>query len=146
MLPIPYARHRSLPVIIQHAIWLYLRITLSYHDVEDLLAECGVEVSYETVRRWVLKFGPAIAKHLLQRRPKPEWNPPRAGARATAHFFLGLPQDRLREGVVSGRGGDAPPPRHRPANQPDLPASARGSAAGGAPPAETETPDFGSIV
>src|SRR5436305_1446965 len=46
-----YRRHRFPPVIIQHAIWLYLRFTLSYRDVEELLAERGLEVSYETVRR-----------------------------------------------------------------------------------------------
>ncbi len=56
MPPISYARHRFPPVVIQHAVWLYLRFTLSYRDVEDLLAERGLEVSYETVRRWVLKF------------------------------------------------------------------------------------------
>src|ERR1700740_2700932 len=55
-----YRRHRFPPPIIQHAIWLYLRFTLSYRAVEDLLAERGLEVSYETVRRWVLKFGPLI--------------------------------------------------------------------------------------
>jgi transposase-like protein len=71
MPPISYARHRFPPVVIQHAIWLYLRFTLSYRDVEDLLAERGLEVSYETVRRWVLKFGPAIARRLRQQRPKP---------------------------------------------------------------------------
>src|SRR6059058_2630116 len=48
-----YRRHRSPPSIIQHAIWLYLRFTLSYRDVEELLAERGLEVSYKTVRRWV---------------------------------------------------------------------------------------------
>ena len=53
---ISYRRHRSPPSIIQHAIWLYLRFTLSYRDVEDLLAERGLDISYETVRRWVLKF------------------------------------------------------------------------------------------
>ena len=52
-----YRRHRFPPPVIQHAIWLYLRFTLSYRDVEELLAERGLEVSYETVRRWVLKFG-----------------------------------------------------------------------------------------
>ena len=71
MPPISYARHRFPPAIIQHAIRLYLRFTLSYRDVEDLLAERGLEVSYETVRRWVLKFGPAIARRLRLRRPKP---------------------------------------------------------------------------
>ena len=61
---ISFARHQFPPEIIQHAVWLYLRFTLSYRDVEDLLAERGVEVSYETVRRWVLKFGPMIAREL----------------------------------------------------------------------------------
>src|SRR6516162_6862284 len=66
-----YRRHRFPPPIIHHAIWLYLRFTLSYRDVEDLLAERGLDISYETVRRWVLKFGPAIARRLRQRRPRP---------------------------------------------------------------------------
>src|SRR5712692_8450204 len=66
-----YRRHRFPPPIIQHAIWLYLRFTLSYRDVEDLLAERGVDVSYETVRRWVIKFGPAFAEALRRRRPRP---------------------------------------------------------------------------
>ena len=66
-----YSRHRFPPEIIQHAIWLYLRFTLSYRDVEELLAERGLDISYETVRRWVLKFGPAIARRLRQRRPRP---------------------------------------------------------------------------
>jgi len=64
-------RHRFPPEIIQHAIWLYVRFTLSYRDVEELLAERGLDISYETVRRWVLKFGPAIARRLRQRRPGP---------------------------------------------------------------------------
>jgi transposase-like protein len=66
-----YRRHRFPPEIIQYAIWLYLRFTLSYRDVEELLAERGLDVSYETVRRWVLKFGPAITRRLRQRRPRP---------------------------------------------------------------------------
>ena len=66
-----YRRDRFPPEIIQHAIWLYLRFTLSYRDVEELLAERGVEISYETVRRWVLKFGPVIARRLRWRRPQP---------------------------------------------------------------------------
>ena len=64
MAPLCYRRHRFPPEIIQHAIWLYLRFTLSYRDVEELLAERGLDISYETVRRWVLKFGPAIARRL----------------------------------------------------------------------------------
>jgi putative transposase len=76
MPPISYARHQFPPAVIQHAIWLCLRFTLSYRDVEDLLAERGLDISYETVRRWVLKFGPAIARRLRQRRakPSPRWH------------------------------------------------------------------------
>jgi putative transposase len=51
MNPISYARHRYPPDVIGHAVWLYLRFTLSYRDVEELLAERGLDVSYETVRR-----------------------------------------------------------------------------------------------
>ena len=61
MAPLCYRRHRFPAAIIQHAIWLYLHFTLSYRDVEDLLAERGFDISYETVRRWALKFGPARA-------------------------------------------------------------------------------------
>ena len=64
MKPISYARHRFPPDVIRHAVWLYLRFTLSYRDVEDLLAERGLIVSNESIRRWVLKFGPVIAKNL----------------------------------------------------------------------------------
>jgi putative transposase len=68
---ISFARHQFPPAIIQHAVWLYVRFTLSYRDVEDLLAERGLDVSYETVRRWVLKFGPLFARELRRRRPRP---------------------------------------------------------------------------
>ena len=50
--------------IIQQAIWLYVRFTVSFRDVEDLLAERAIMVSYETVRRWVNHFGPMIAANL----------------------------------------------------------------------------------
>ena len=66
-----YRRHRFPAPIIQHAIWVYLRFTLSYRDVEELLAERGLDLSYETIRRWVLKFGPVLARRLRQRRPRP---------------------------------------------------------------------------
>ncbi len=49
----PYRRHRFPPTLIQHAIWMYLRFTLSYRDVEEVLAQRGLDISYETVRRWV---------------------------------------------------------------------------------------------
>ena len=63
-----YSGYRFTPEIIQQAIWLYLRFTLSLRDVEDLLAERGIAVSYETVRRWVNHFGPMIAADLRKRR------------------------------------------------------------------------------
>ena len=68
---ISFARHQFPPAIIRHAVWLYVRFTLSYRDVEDLLAERGLDVSYETVRRWVLKFGPLFARELRSRCPRP---------------------------------------------------------------------------
>jgi putative transposase len=52
-------------------VWLYLRFTLSYRDVEERLAERGLDISYESVRSWVLKFGPAIARGLRRGRPRP---------------------------------------------------------------------------
>src|SRR3954447_81931 len=71
MSKISYAGYRFPPVIIQPAIWLYIRFTLSFRDVEDLLAERGIMVSYETVRRWVSDFVPMVAADLRKRRAKP---------------------------------------------------------------------------
>jgi len=71
MTRISFARHQFPPAIIRHTVWLYLRFTLSYRDVEDLLAERGLDVSYESVRRWVLKFGPLFARELRRRRHRP---------------------------------------------------------------------------
>ena len=51
MAPISYRRHRFPPVVIQHAVWLYLRFTLSYRDVEEVLAERGLDISYESTSR-----------------------------------------------------------------------------------------------
>ena len=71
MTKISYSGYRFPPEIIHQAIWLYLRFTLSFRDVEDLLAERGIAISYETIRRWVNHFGPIIAAELRKRRPKP---------------------------------------------------------------------------
>jgi putative transposase len=68
---ISYRRHRFPPIVIQHAVWLYLRFTLSYRDVEELLAQRGLDISYESVRSWVLKFGAPIARALRRCRPRP---------------------------------------------------------------------------
>ncbi|MCH8863053.1 MAG: IS6 family transposase [Proteobacteria bacterium] len=68
MQKISYRRHRFHPDIIRQAVWLYFRFTMSYRDVEDLLAERGIDVSYETVRLWVLKFGQAYAHRISKHR------------------------------------------------------------------------------
>ena len=62
-----YKRHRFPAAIIQHAVWLYYRFNLSHRDIEDLLAERGIEVSYESIRLWCNKFGPQYAKRLSRK-------------------------------------------------------------------------------
>ena len=59
-------RHRFLPNIVAHAVWRYLRFNLSLREVEQTLLERGIDVSYETVRRWIAKFRPQIACNLRQ--------------------------------------------------------------------------------
>tara|TARA_R110002049_G_scaffold290008_1_gene473206 strand:- start:499 stop:1122 length:624 start_codon:yes stop_codon:yes gene_type:complete len=71
MQKISFDRHRFPPELIIHAVCLYARFTLSYRDVEDLLAERGLDVSYETVRRWFLKFGAQVSTNLRTNRPAP---------------------------------------------------------------------------
>lgn len=72
MQKVSYRRHRFPAEIIQHSVWLYFRFPLSYRDVEDLLAERGIDLTYETVRRWALKFGLAYARKLRGLRPRPD--------------------------------------------------------------------------
>jgi transposase-like protein len=69
--PISFKRHRFPPDVIRHAVWLYFRFTLSIRDVEELLAQRGIEVSREAVRCWINKFGPLIAANLRRRRMAP---------------------------------------------------------------------------
>ena len=69
-----YRGHRFPAKIISHAVWLYYRFSLSFRDVEDLLAERGIQVSYETVRRWSQKFGAEYARRLKRKeRPGDVW-------------------------------------------------------------------------
>ena len=76
MRPISFKRHRYPSDVIVHACWLYFRFTLSFRDVEEMLAQRGIEVSYETIRCWTIKFGPMIARNLRERRPPatPRWH------------------------------------------------------------------------
>jgi putative transposase len=62
-----YKRHRFPPDIISYAVWLYYRFNPSHRDIEDLLAERGVTVSYETVRLWCIKFGALYSKRLKRK-------------------------------------------------------------------------------
>jgi putative transposase len=62
-----YKRHRFLTEIIGYAVWLYFRFNLSHRDIEDLLAQRGINVSYESVRCWCLKFGPKYTKRLRRK-------------------------------------------------------------------------------
>jgi putative transposase len=71
MRPLSFKRHRFPADVIRHAVWLYFRFTLSFRDVEEMLAQRGVDVSYETIRCWTIKFGPQIARNLKRKRPAP---------------------------------------------------------------------------
>jgi len=68
MKPLSFKRYRFHPDVIWQAVWLYFRFTLSLRDVEDLMAERRVDVTYETICCWVGKFGPAIAANIGKRR------------------------------------------------------------------------------
>ena len=63
-----YHGYRFPPDIISHAVWLYYRFCLSFRDAEDLLAQRGVTVTYETIRQWCQRFGPVYARQLRRRR------------------------------------------------------------------------------
>jgi putative transposase len=76
MEPISYQRHGFPRTSIRHAVWPYFRLKLSFRDVEDLLAERGIEVSYEAIGTWTQKLGAQLAHNLRRSRSKPtgRWN------------------------------------------------------------------------
>ncbi len=63
-----YAGYRYPSQIISHAVWLYHRFTLSFRDIEELLAARGITVSYETIRKWCLKFGKQYCNQIRKNR------------------------------------------------------------------------------
>ena len=69
--PSLYHRHRFPAEIISHCVWLYFRFSLSFRDVEEMLAMRGISLSYETVREWCLKFGQTYANGLRHKSPRP---------------------------------------------------------------------------
>lgn len=83
MQAISYKRHRFPPDVIRQAVWLYFRFTLSLRDVEELLAERGIDVTYETIRCWTMKFGTAIAANIRRVRPRADcvWHLDEMGVR-----------------------------------------------------------------
>ena len=108
---IRYPRYRFPPAIISHAVWLYYRFTLSFRDVEDLLALRGITVSYETVRRWCQTFGLAYARRLRRHR-SPRQLPGRtsqrhAVRRARHHTLRQQPSRSLAPAHAATRGSDA---------------------------------------
>ena len=68
MSKISYTRHRFPPAVIYRSVWLYFRFPLSFRDVEEMLAERGIDGSYETTRRWILNFGPSITANARSRK------------------------------------------------------------------------------
>ena len=89
---VSYHRHGFPPDIIQNAVRLYFRFPLSFRDVEDLLAERGIDVSYETVRRWSVKFGLAYARRLRRSHP-----PADTGGHLDEVSLADLPHGRAAE-------------------------------------------------
>jgi putative transposase len=94
--PDPHYRHRFPVETISYAVWLYHLFSLSLGDVELLLAERGVVVSYETVRRWCKKFGASFADRLRRRRPRPrdKWTKSSSGSSACSNTS-GAPSIRM---------------------------------------------------
>ena len=75
MNPVSFKRHRFPPDVIRQAVWLYFRFTLSFRDVEEMMAERGIGVSYETIRCWTLRFGRLFAQNLRRSRScSGRWN------------------------------------------------------------------------
>lgn len=89
---ISFKRHRFPPQIVAHAVWLYLRFNLSLREVEEMLLERGIDVSYETVRRWIAKFGPQIARNLRN-----------SGSGVRSISMAPFSKRYCRTGVIKGR-------------------------------------------
>ena len=71
MKPVSFARHRFPPDVIRQVVWLYFRFTLSFRDIEDLMALRVIDLSYETIRMWTWKFGRIFAHNMRKSRAAP---------------------------------------------------------------------------
>jgi len=79
---VSYKRHRFSRAVIVHVVWLYFRFPLSFRLIDEMLLERGVNVSYETIRRWSLKFDAAFARRLRRQAARPDdiWHLDEAGS------------------------------------------------------------------
>ncbi len=105
---VSYKRHRFPPQIIAHAVWLYVRFNLILREVKEMLLQRGIDASYETVRRWVIKFGPAVARNLRQRQKHPGdvWHLDEVAARISDRkYWLWRAVDQHGVGDCSEVGG-----------------------------------------
>jgi len=113
--PISFKRHRFPPDVIRYAVSLYFRFTLSIRDVEELLAQRGIEVSREAVRCWVIKFGPLIAANLRRGRspPSSRWYLDEMVVKIDGKrmFLWRAVDDEGQCSTVSSRSGATRPPR-----------------------------------
>ena len=112
-----YRRHRFPAEIISHAVWLYFRFNLSHRDVEELLVDRGIQVSYEAIRLWCRKFGPAYAEQVRRRRAAPadKWHVDEMQLKIRGRkYWLWRAVGHPRPGAAqrAGRGG-VPAPRPR---------------------------------
>ena len=87
----PYKGYRFPPEIMSHSVWLYFRFSLSFRDIEELMAERGIIVTYETIRQWTLKFGQMYANELKRRRGK---------MGDTWHLDARLPEDQREDAFL----------------------------------------------
>lgn len=117
-----YRGHRYPVEVISHCVWLYFRFPLSFREVEELMLQRGVIVSYETVRRWCAKFGQAYANGLRRRRPRPEdkWQ-----GKAGPISMPRLERSTTRPASIETRAATCPTSAHPP-----TPAAARGRTQG----------------
>ena len=100
---VSYKRHRFPPAIIAHAVWLYFRFPLSLRLVEEMLQERGIVVSYETVRRWAMKFGRDYARRLKRKRASRRdiWHTSARSSSPSASNSIGCGERSIRTDISS---------------------------------------------
>ncbi len=107
MQPISFKRHHFLPAVIMNAVWLYARFTLFFRNVDEMLAERGIDASNETVRRWFLEFGCLIASSLrrscLRRSSRWHWDEMVIKTRGRNHWLWRTVDDEVEVLLLLGQ-------------------------------------------